>query len=79
MLEPVDLSFRDEASEDPADLIEALPDVRRQVAAAPADDDLGLRTLLEHPEMFGHGWWRDQARRGRSSTRPRQHPAARRA
>lgn len=68
MLKPDDLSFMDEAAEDPAELLKALPEIRHEVAPAPADDDLGLRSLLEHPEAFTHAWWRDQARRGRSSS-----------
>lgn len=63
MLRPVDLSFMDEAAEDPAELLKAMPEIRHEVAPAPADDDLGLRSLLERPEAFTHAWWRDQARR----------------
>jgi hypothetical protein len=64
MPKPVDLSFIDEAVEDPAELLKALPEVRYEVEAATADDDLGIRSLLERPEVFSHPWWRDQARRG---------------
>lgn len=63
MLRPVDLSFMDEAVEDPSDLFEVLPEIRHEVAPGPADDDLGLRSLLERPEAFRHQWWRDQASR----------------
>jgi hypothetical protein len=61
----VDLSFIDETAEDPAELLDVLPDIRYQVEAAAADDDLGIRSLLEQPAAFAHPWWRDQARRGR--------------
>jgi hypothetical protein len=67
MLKPVDLSFMDEAADDPAELLKALPEIRKEVGAAPTDDDLGLRSLLEDPEAFSHAWWRDQA--GRSGSR----------
>jgi hypothetical protein len=71
MLTPVDLTFMDEAvDEDPAELLKALPEIRHEVAPASTDDDLGLRSLLEHPEMFVHAWWRDQASRSGSSARP---------
>jgi len=69
MLKPVDLSFMDEAAEDPVELLRALPEISHEVAPAPADDDLGLRSLLERPEAFSHGWWRDQASRSASSIR----------
>jgi hypothetical protein len=70
MLKPVDLSFMDESAEDdPAELLKALPEIRNEVAATPADEDLGLRSLLERPETFSHAWWRDQASRSGSSLR----------
>lgn len=79
MLKPVDLSFIDEAAEeDPAELLKALPEIRHELAPAPADDDLGLRSLLDQPQAFAHAWWRDQASRG-SNHRPRRRPAPWRA
>jgi len=73
MLKPVDLSFMDEAAEDPAELLKALPEISYEVAPGPTDDDLGLRSLLERPESFAHSWWRDQARRsGSNPQRPRR-------
>jgi hypothetical protein len=78
MLKPVDLSFMDEAPEDPADLLRALPEIGHEIAAAPPDGDLGLRSLLERPEAFAHPWWRDQASRSGSSFRPVQRAAPRR-
>lgn len=79
MLKPVDLSFMDEAAEDPAELLKALPDIRHEVAPAPVDDDLGLRSLLERPEAFTHAWWRDQASRSGSRIRSMRRPAPWRA
>lgn len=70
MPKPVDLSFMDEAGEDPAELLRALPEISHELAAAPADEDLGLRSLLELPDAFTHAWWRDQASRSGSSIRP---------
>jgi hypothetical protein len=70
MLKPVDLSFMDEDAEDPAELLRALPEIRHEVAPTPAEDDLGLRSLLERPEAFSHAWWRDQASRSGSRIRP---------
>ncbi len=67
MFRPVDVTFMDEAEDEPADLLRALPELRHELAPEPAEDDLGLRSLLEHPEVFGHSWWRAQA--SRSSVR----------
>lgn len=63
MLRPVDLSFMDEAEEEPSELLKALPEIRQEIGPEPADDDLGLRSLLERPEALAHAWWRDQASR----------------
>jgi len=64
MPKPVDLSFMDDVGEeDPADFLRALPEIRHDVAPASADDDFGLRSLLESPAAFTHTWWLDQARR----------------
>jgi hypothetical protein len=65
----VDLSFMDEAADDPAELLKAMPEIRYEVAPTPTDDDLGLRTLLERPEAFTLPWWRDQAGRSRANAR----------
>jgi hypothetical protein len=75
MLKPVDLTFMDEPTDDPGELLKAWPEIRYEMGPAPADDDLGLRSLLEQPEAFTHAWWRDQASRGTSSTRPTHRPA----
>lgn len=63
MRRPVDMAFIEEEADDPAELLKALPELRYDVASTHADDDLGLRSLLEHPEAFTHPWWRDQASR----------------
>jgi hypothetical protein len=76
MIKPVDLSFMDESAEDPAELFKALPQIRHELAPAPGDDDLGLRSLLERPEIFAHAWWRDQARRGGSGARSLPRPGS---
>ena len=79
MPKPVDPSFLDEAAEAPAELLQGLPEILHEVAPPPADDDLGLRSLLERPETFVHPWWRDQARRSSASHRATRRPAPWRA
>ncbi len=74
MLRPKDWWFENQAVESPAEPPGAPPGTGQDSTLAP-DDDLGLRTLLEHPDQFAHAWWRDQASRSRTkparSTRPR--------
>jgi hypothetical protein len=79
MQKPVDLSFLDEAADDAAELLRALPEIRHEVGAAHTDEDLGLRSLLESPQAFSHAWWRDQARRSGASPRPMRRPSPWRA
>lgn len=74
MLRPVDVTFMDDADEQPTELLRALPEIRHELKPEPGDDDLGLRSLLERPELFSHAWWRAQASRG---ARPRLPRAAR--
>jgi hypothetical protein len=67
MLRPEDTWFLDEAIDDTAELAKVLPDIRQHLVHPHDDEDLGLRSLLEQPAVFAHGWWRDQASRsGRS-------------
>jgi len=75
MLRPEDPWFVDDTVDDPAELLKVLPEMRQYLEPPPVVEELGLRTLLEHPDYFAHAWWRDQASRsGRKrspSTRPR--------
>lgn len=77
MFRPIDVTFMDEAEEEPAELLRALPEIRHELTREPAEDDLGLRSLAEHPELFSHSWWRSQA--SRSSARSPRRPAPSRA
>ena len=49
MLKPDDFSFFAE-SEDSAELLRTLPEIRHNLEFAPSDEELGLRALLEWPE-----------------------------
>jgi hypothetical protein len=73
MLRPEDSWLLDEDAEDPSALLAVLPEIRPYLEPTPAEEELGLRSLLEQPDHFAHPWWRDQASRsGRKSvTRPR--------
>lgn len=79
MLRPIDVTFLEEADELPADLLRALPEIRHELTPAPADDDLGLRSLLEQPQLFSHAWWRAQASRSRPRPRAPRRPSPNRA
>jgi hypothetical protein len=75
MLRPEDLIFQeDEVADDPAELLQALPEIRQSVAPTPPEDDLGFRSLLEGPETFAHAWWRDQASRSGRTIEPMLRP-----
>jgi hypothetical protein len=50
MLHPDDIPSFDDV-EDPAELVRALPEIRQNLAHAVKDDELGLRSLLEWPEL----------------------------
>jgi hypothetical protein len=56
---PDDLSFLDDAMDDPDDLLDALPEARQNLATPEESDELGLRSLLARPEAFLS--WRRQA------------------
>ena len=75
MLRPDDPWFLDEAVDEPAELLKMLPGVRPPSTPMPAEEDLGLRSLLEHPDHFAHAWWRDQASRSGRKLAPRPRAA----
>ena len=56
MQKPVDLSFMDEAEEDPAELLKELPEVRYELTNGWANEELGIRSLLERAEAFEPRW-----------------------
>jgi hypothetical protein len=77
MLRPDEPWFLDEAAVDePADLVRVMPEVRQYLVHAPADEELGLRSLLEQPGVFAHSWWRDQASRSGRKSLPALRPRA---
>ena len=76
MLRPTDPWFLDESVEDPNDLAKLLPEIGQQLVPLPADEELGLRSLLDQPDHFRHGWWREQASRSRGKHAPPSRPRA---
>jgi hypothetical protein len=70
MLRPTDPWFLDEAVEDPTDLARVLPEMRQCLLPPPPEEELGLRSLLEQPRHFAHGWWREQASKSRRKDGP---------
>jgi hypothetical protein len=76
MLRPDDPWFLDEGVDDAAELLRSMPEIRQNLAPAPAEAELGLRSLLERPEAFAHAWWRDQAARSGRTNAPAQRPRA---
>jgi hypothetical protein len=76
MLRPDDPWFQDEGAEDPAALLQVLPEIRQYLEPSPTEDDLGLRSLLEQPDQLSHAWWRDQASKSGRTRRPSPRPRA---
>lgn len=60
MLQPDDPWFVADDVEDSDELLRALPEIRQGLETA-TDEELGLRSLLERPDLLSHAWWRDQA------------------
>jgi hypothetical protein len=76
MLRPDDPWFLDEAVDEPGELLKALPEIRQYLVPTPPEEELGLRSLLEDPDNFAHGWWRDQAARSGRKCPPAPRPRA---
>jgi len=50
MLKPDDFLLTEEG-DDPAEVLRALPEIRQGLELPPHDGELGLRSLLERPEL----------------------------
>ena len=60
MLNQNDLWLMDEELplDEPADVLQTMPEIRQLIDTDRHDDELGLRSLLEHPEALSKAWWR---------------------
>ena len=79
MLRPDDPWFLDEAVDEPGELLKALPEIRQYVVPSPPEEELGLRALLERPDVFAHGWWREQVIKSGRTSAPALRPPRPRA
>ncbi len=43
--------------DEPADVLRTMPEIRQLVDPDRHDDELGLRSVLEHPEALSKAWW----------------------
>ena len=61
--------------DEPADVLRTMPEIRQLVDPNRQDDDLGLRSILEHPEALSKAWWHcvHAERRDRSSKGVKRH------
>lgn len=58
MLSKHDLWFAFDPPVDESTDLLTLPEIKRELAhASPGEDDLGLRSLFEHPEVLSKGLW----------------------
>ena len=71
MLAPDDLWWIEEPIGEPFD-VSTLREIKQRVAQTPWDDELGLRSLLERPDVLSRAWWRENAPRCRRSPGNRQ-------
>jgi len=79
MLRPDDPWFQAEAVDESGELLKAMPEIRQYVVSAQREEDLGLRALLEQPDIFSHGWWREQASKSGRTSAPALRPPRPRA
>jgi hypothetical protein len=57
MLPKIDMWLLEEPIEDPTDLL-TIPEIKREVVGPPHDEDgIGLRLLLERPEVLARSLW----------------------
>ncbi len=63
----------DVPSEEPSDLLRVMPEIRQSVENEPHDDELGLRSVLERPEVLSKAWRRKEITRKRRVTRGSRH------
>lgn len=54
--------------DEPADVLRTMPEIRQLLDPDRHDDELGLRSLLEHPEALSKAWWRSAHAEGHHRT-----------
>jgi hypothetical protein len=57
MLEQDDLWLLEEPPIDEPSELFSIPEIRRHLVADRVDDEVGLRALLERPEVLARPWW----------------------
>lgn len=58
--------------EEPSELLRVMPEIRQYVENDPHDDELGLRSVLDHPEVLSKAWWRQARKRKRHASHARR-------
>jgi hypothetical protein len=61
--------------DEPVDLLQTMPEIRQWVDPERHDEELGLRSILERPDVLSKAWWRSAhaKRRLRTSRGPKRH------
>ena len=71
MLDQDDLWLTEELPiEEPSELLKAMPEIR-QYLDPEHEEDVGLRSVLERPEVLSKAWWRSTHTRGRTRSASR--------
>jgi hypothetical protein len=67
-------------ADEPSELLRTMPELRQYTAVPPGDEAVGLRSLLDVPEVQSKAWWRDaHARKRRARKNLKRHLHALRA
>jgi hypothetical protein len=61
MLRHDDPWFLDEDVDEFVEMLKAMPEIRQHLTPAPAEEELGLRSLLERTDTLAHTRWHHQA------------------
>lgn len=72
MLKEDDLWFLEEPIDEPPELF-SIPEIRRHLVHGRADDEVGLRALLERPEALSKAWLRKTPPAKRYPKSPKRH------
>lgn len=43
--------------EEPAEVLRAMPEIQKMLDPEPEEEELGLRSVLEHPAALSKAWW----------------------
>jgi predicted glycosyltransferase len=60
-------------TEEPAELLRALPEIRQYFGPDQPEEEVGLRSILERPEALSKAWWREETTQRRRAKHRKRH------